>query len=233
MIDSTREKIIEHAKAEYPRESCGLLLNLSGKEHYFPCKNIAENQSDFIIDPLDYIRAEEMGQVVAVVHSHCNVSPKPSQADLVSCEQTGLPWHIVSIPGEAWNTFYPTGYKAPLIGREFSHGVLDCYALIRDWYRETLGIELMDFDREEKWWEKGFDLYEDNFKKAGFERVEGIARGDVILMQFNSKVINHAAIYMGNDVMLHHVMNRLSYQETYSGFWKKITRFVIRYKGTL
>jgi len=232
MIEETKTKIIEHAWREYPRECCGLILNIAGAETYFPCKNIAENQIDFIIDPIDYARAEDTGQIIAIVHSHCNISPRPSQVDLVSCEATGLPWHIVSIPNEAWFTHYPTGYKAPLIGREFSHGVLDCYSLIRDWYKEKLGIELMDFDRVERWWDKGGNLYFENIKKGGFEIVDDLQPNDLILMQVRSSVINHGAVYLGNDIIIHHVMNRLSSRETYSGFWEKVTRCVIRYKGT-
>jgi proteasome lid subunit RPN8/RPN11 len=227
----TKALIIEHAKKEFPRECCGLLLNISGYEVYFPCKNIAKNQIDFILDPADYARAEDAGEVIAVVHSHCNISPKPSQADLVSCERSKLPWHIVSIPNETWHSFHPNGYKAPLIGREFSHGVNDCYSLIRDFYKENLGIELPDFDRSEKWWDSGEDLYFENFKKAGFEITDELKTNDVILIQLKSPVINHGAVYLGNDVIIHHVMNRLSYRETYSGFWKKCTRFILRYKG--
>jgi proteasome lid subunit RPN8/RPN11 len=232
MLDQTKLDIIEHAKNEFPREACGLLLNVEGKEQYKPCRNIAERQIDFIIDPIDYAEAEDTAQIIAIVHSHCNQSAKPSQADLVSCEASRLPWHIVSIPSETWHTITPNGYKPPLLGRSFSHGVLDCYALIRDWYDAERKITLPDFDRDELWWEKGGDLYMQNFAKAGFERTDlPLERGDVILMQIGSKVANHAAIYLGNDLILHHLINRLSSREIYGGYYLKCSRLVLRFKG--
>jgi proteasome lid subunit RPN8/RPN11 len=238
ILDETKLEIIEHAKSEYPKESCGLVLNISGKEVYYPCRNIAENQIDFILDPADFAAAEDAGQVLAVVHSHCDISPKPSEADLVGCEFSQLPWIIVALiradSGEqipVWNEFKPSGYKAPLLGRKFSHGVLDCYALLRDWYNENLLIELMEFERAEEWWKKGESLYLENFEKAGFVRVENLSIGDVIIMQVASTVPNHAAIYLGNDTIVHHLQNRLSCRDVYGGFWKKNTRMILRYKG--
>lgn len=234
MLQETKDSIVAHAKAEFPREACGLIINDAGHETYLPCRNLAENQRDFILDPTDYAVAEDLGDILAVVHSHPNAPAAPSQADRVGCEATQLPWHIVSIPSESWAMITPTGYRAPLLGREFVHGVLDCYSLIRDWYREERGIDLPDFERREEWWTKGENLYIENFGKAGFVPVDPseIQCGDVMIMQIMSKVPNHAGIYLGRDVMLHHLMRRLSCRETYNGYWKKNTRLVIRYQGT-
>ena len=52
----------------------------------------------------------------------------------MACEASGLPWHIVGIPSEDWIRIEPTGFVAPLVGRGWSHGVLDCYSLVRDWF---------------------------------------------------------------------------------------------------
>lgn len=232
MKPENKNAIIEHAKREYPRESCGLIVEINNEEIYKPCKNIAENQRDFILDPSDFADAEDSGRILAVVHSHCDIAPKPSQADLAGCEASNLPWLIIGVPMETWETIYPSGYKAPLIGREFSHGVHDCFSLVRDWYKEEMNIEIMDFERNQEWWKKGENLYLDNFQKAGFEIVEGsLKRGDIIIMQVASPVPNHAAVYLDRDVMIHHLQNRLSGRDVYGGYWKKITRCVVRHKG--
>lgn len=233
MIESLKPAIMDHAAKEFPREACGLLLFARGALEYRPCRNIAEKQSDFILDPLDYAAAEDEGDILGVVHSHPNASPRPSQADLVSCEASGMPWWIFSIPGGSWEEIRPRGYKAPLLGRVYSSGVLDCYSLIQDWYRQERGVSLPHIERRENWWKKGDNLYMDHFGAAGFVQVDPktLDKGDLILMQIQSKVVNHAAIYLGRDVMLHHPMGRLSCREIYGGFWKKVTRLVIRYSG--
>lgn len=232
MNSETRREAFEHAQKEFPRESCGLVVIASGLELYIPCRNLAERLSDFIMDPEDYARAEDMGDVVGVVHSHPNVSSKPSQADLVACEKSGLPWHIVSVPGGIWETITPAGYRAPYIGRQFAHGILDCYTLVRDWFAGERGITLPDFDRSEEWWNRGQSLYMENFRKAGFEIADdGLLPGDVILMQIRSKVPNHAAVYLGNDVILHHLQGRLSCRDVYGGYWRKNTFLIIRHGG--
>lgn len=224
---------MEHARLCAPREACGLIINLSGKEKFYPCRNIAENQTDFVLSPEDYLTAEDAGDVLAVVHSHPNSSANPSPADLVGCEISGLPWFIFSLPSGSWKELIPSGYRAPLIGRPFAHGLLDCYSLIRDWYLETLNVWLPDFERREEWWNKGDDLYLENFQKTGFEKIDPktIRPGDCILMQIRSKTVNHAAIYLGHDVMLHHMINRLSCREIYGGWYQKNTRLVVRYKA--
>lgn len=232
MTEDTKTVILEHALRDAPREACGLVVNVSGKERYFPCRNIAENQSDFILDPEDFMRAEDAGEVMAVVHSHPHTAAEPSQADRVSCEASGLPWHIVAVPSGVWETIYPVGYRAPLLGREFSHANLDCYALVKDWFFEAKGIRIMDFERSESWWTKGGDLLLENFEKAGFVKTdEPLEVGDVIFMQIGSPVANHAAVYIGDDLMIHHASNRLSCREVYGGWFKKITRLVVRYRG--
>ncbi len=223
-----------HAQEEFPREACGLVIEVNGAHQYFRCRNLARNQVDFIMDPQDYQKAEDSGQVVAIFHSHPNARPEPSQADRVGCEASGLPWHIISLPSQLWALLQPEGYRAPLIGREYACGILDCYSLVRDWYREKRGVELLDFERTEDSFRNGDSLYMDNFRKTGFEPIpQGapLEAGDVILMQIRAPVPNHGAIYLGNDVMLHHLMNRLSSREIFGGWYRKVTRAIIRFKG--
>lgn len=232
MTPEIKLEILEHAKKDFPRESCGLLYVESGRQKYMPCRNKAGAQINFIMDAMDYATAESLGSVQAIVHSHCNQSAKPSQGDLVSCEATKLPWYILALPSETWHYLEPTGYQAPLFGREFLHGVLDCYSLIRDWYQLKRGILLPDFERDELWWEKGQDMYMENFEKAGFYKVDPktIKEGDAILMQVGkTSVANHAALYLEGDIILHHLINRLSSRDVYGGYWRKHTRAVVRY----
>ena len=109
---SWKDIALQHAKKDAPNEACGLVAIYKGKEKYFPCKNLAEDPEDqFIIDPDDWVKAEDIGEIVAVFHSHPNSPPFPSQADLASCEYLDLPFYIVTPESEQWNYFEPFGYK--------------------------------------------------------------------------------------------------------------------------
>jgi len=234
MTPSILAEIRAHAEREYPRESCGVVVVRRGRHKYIPCRNVADRNEHFVLHPEDWAAAEDAGTPAVIVHSHPNLPPAPSQADLAQCETHGLPWLIVSWPSGAVHEFAPSGYRAPLVGREFCHGVLDCYALIRDYYRETLGIDLPQYRREDGWWEKGQNLYLDLYRDCGFElAADAPRRHDVLLMQVASRVPNHGAIWLGDGCILHHQMGRLSSRDVYGGWYRKIHTHTLRHRSLL
>jgi proteasome lid subunit RPN8/RPN11 len=238
MID-WKEAALDHAKVEDPRESVGLLLNVKGKERYYPCNNLSMSSYQcFVLDPEDYVKADSIGEITAIIHSHPITPPTPSQADLVSCENSNLPWHIVNPKTEQWGYCEPSGYKAPLLGREWVWGITDCWALVKDWYKENKDINLImgtrpanpeEFIKNPMSEENG-DGH--NFLlQAGFrllEPDEKLNDGDVLLMSILAKGLNHAAIFLDGDV-LHHLADRLSCREPYSPWLLKCTGGRYRY----
>lgn len=232
MLDAIVDFVYEHAKQTAPNECCGLAIIYHGKLKYIPCSNMLSGDS-FCIPAEEYALAEDMGEVVAVCHSHVNLSSKPSEADLVACEATQLPWLIVSYPSKEFTIHEPTGYKAPLLGRPFYHGILDCYSLVRDYYKETLNLELADFRRDDCWWNLGQNLYMDNFEKQGFVIVNDLKQHDGLLMCLGSEIVNHAAVYIGDGKIIQHCTNRLSSRDVYGGYWRKYTRYIVRHKSLL
>lgn len=128
-----------------------------------------------------------------------------------------------------------TGYinsAAPhLTGRQFEHGVTDCYTLFRDAYH-LAGIDMPDFDREDDWWSQGKSLYLDHLEAAGFYRVnpEDAQPGDVLICCFGSPTPNHAAIYCGNGELLHHIPEQLSKREGYNDKWQRRTHSIWRHR---
>jgi proteasome lid subunit RPN8/RPN11 len=239
----TENNFRKHAEDCYPNECCGLIAVVKGREKYFPCENKSNNKDHFLLSPEDYSVVEDQGEIIAICHSHPDAPATPSQADRVSCETSRLEWYIISVDKESSIasgeivSLTPSGYVAPLVGRTFSHGVLDCYALIRDWYKQEKNIDLLDFDRQDEWWNDSVsNLYMDGFPKAGFINTgqhTDLEVGDVLLMQIRSKnnVPNHAAIYIGASTILHHLYGRLSSRDIYGGMWQEYTRAVLRYKG--
>lgn len=234
MQRETLDAVRQHAARDFPREACGLVVVVRGRERYIPCRNVAVGTDHFEMPAEDYAAAEDLGEVMGVVHSHPNGSAEPSDADRVACEASGVPWHIIAWPADDVRTIEPCGYQAPLVGRQFAHGILDCYSMVVDWYARERGVLLPDFERHAEWWAHGGDLYMQGYGKAGFHVVSQDTperAGDVILMQVRAPVPNHAGVYLGDGTMLHHLYGRLSSRDVYGGYWREITRCVLRHKS--
>ena len=230
---SWKQDALFHAKDQDPKESCGLLIDIKGKEKYYPCKNLSNySQQCFIIDPEDYAKAEDNGKILAVIHSHPVTPPIASQADMISCEESGLVWHIVNPKTEQWGFYKPSGYKPPLIGRHWVWGITDCWSLVRDWYKEKLGITLRDWDRPttpEEFIEN--PMFEKCAWRTGFRQLrpdEKLENGDLLFMSIMATGLNHVAIFLDGDV-LHHLADRISCKEPYNQWLLKCTGMRLRY----
>ena len=131
-----QDDALVHAKDQDPKEAVGIVLNIRGKLKYFPCRNLSiTDHQCFILDPEDYVKADNTGEITAIFHSHPIDPPTPSQADKISCEDSNLPWYIVNPRTEQWAYLEPCGYKPPLLGRQWVWGITDCWSLVRDWYK--------------------------------------------------------------------------------------------------
>lgn len=226
----------KHAAAEYPRECCGLVVQIGRRQRYVPCRNLAEGAAGadrFTLDPADYAAAEDLGTIVGVVHSHPDATSRASDADVALCNAGSVPWYILSWPEGDLNTLLPCGGVPPLVGRPFVHGTdYDCYGLIRGFYKLEYGITLPDYPRDDEWWTRGENLYMKLFREAGFEEASGpLQRGDVVLMQVQAPEVNHGGVYLGDGQMLHHLYGQLSAPVAYGGYWQERTALVVRYKG--
>lgn len=226
---------LEHAKAEAPRECCGLVLIIKGRKRYWPCKNLSEDNNFFVMDPMDYARGEDTGTVIAIVHSHPTTPAIASEADKMACEQYKLPWYIVSLLGNRWCSIRPNGYEAPLIGREWVWGVSDCWTLVRDWYKREMGLKLRDWDRPVS--ADAFrrsPLFESCLAETGFVDTGNDLpeKGDAVLMRLDgSPGLNHVAIFVGEQKILHQLQGRLSSRDRWDSYWQKVTGRIVRYSG--
>ena len=228
-----KEEALLHAKKEDPKESVGVLLNIKGKEKYFPCRNLSMNNNQcFILDPEDYVKADNLGEIIAIVHSHPITPPEPSEADRVSCEHSNLKWYIVNPKTETWGYCEPCGFKPPLRGRQWVWGLQDCYSLVRDWYKEEKNIELRDWARPTTPEEFLLNpMFEQCAWRTGFRELrsdEKLINGDLLFMSIGSPGLNHVAIFLDGDV-LHHLADRLSCKEPYSEWLLKCTGKRLRY----
>ena len=228
-----KDDALVHAKDQDPKEAVGLLLNIRGKQKYYPCQNLAiTSHQEFILNPEDYVKADNLGDIVAVVHSHPSTPPIPSQADRISCEHSKLPWHIVNPKTGEWGECKPEGYVPDLLGRPWVWGVTGCWSLVVDWYKQEKGIILKDYARTMTPQEFLEDpLFEDYAWRTGFRELrpdERLQEGDVLLMSIMYPTLNHVAVFLG-DMVLHHLADRLSCREPYSEWLLKCTGKRYRY----
>ncbi|WP_170297718.1 C40 family peptidase [Paracoccus litorisediminis] len=250
------EAAAEHARATFPAESCGFIIENS----YMPCANVArpaeehEDKPDcgcvlcsFEISNDIWLPFENKIQMV--VHSHPNGPAYPSQADMQGQEASGLPWAIIPLDDSRigqpviWGGDTP---MAPVIGRVFTHGVHDCYSLIRDAFalgRDGMAahgvegwpyapVELPIYPRNDEWWKGDDNFYEEKPAQLGFREVsrDDVRPGDVFLCSINSPRLNHGGMLVGNNLILHHLPRRLSRREA-AGIWAHSAEKWIRLEG--
>ena len=232
VIIQNMEVLKQHAIACYPEEACGVVVNFK----YIPCKNIHDTPlTNFRIDPLEYFKAEQINTIQAIIHNHPITGPikynayYPSGTDMINWMKSDVPWGIYSTEGENVSNIVWLDHNKTdeLIGREFIHGIHDCYSLCRDYYKSQ-GIIIPNYARDITWWKKGIDLYSDNFNNAGFHEIplKDVKYGDAFLIQYGARVINHAAIYYDENKILDHSHNRLSQITTLSNYAPYIKKAV-------
>lgn len=223
-----KSEILTYCQTAVPYEACGfVILRYQTNEPVFlPCENMAADPENYFeIAPDDFVRTELQGEIIALVHSHPFGEMKLSVADRQMQDNCRLDFWLVC--GSELQIF-PT--IPPLVGRKFVHGQQDCYTLFRDFYF-LAGADLPDFERPDEWWLTGGNLYLENMAQHGFKRLdkgEDLQLGDVILMQIGANVPNHAGIYLGDQVVLHHGPKRLSKRDLYNGYWLKHTHSIWR-----
>ena len=236
-----------HALADYPREACGLIVD----GLYVPCTNIAaEPLANFKIAGVEILARTKGKRLEAIVHSHPTANAAPSENDMRAQLGAALPFVIVPTNGETCGTtvMWGDGVAIPdLVGREFMHGVTDCYSSVRDFFRlpgdvlEAQGFPrpayepftLPEVPREDGWWgrpgEPGEDLYTKGFEPNGFVRIShSEARpGDGFLCRIRSEQLNHAGVLVSNDLIFHHLPGRLSRREP-AGIWARSAEVWVR-----
>ena len=79
-MNTWQREALYHAKTEYPKESCGLVIEKNGSQQYYPCNNIEiDGVNSFTIDPEDWAKAEDTGKILHICHSHPNGDLRASE----------------------------------------------------------------------------------------------------------------------------------------------------------
>ena len=228
------EEIREHFKNEYPREGCGILTVVKGKQKWIPCTNIAEENNHFIIDTKEYLKIARTSDIIGIVHSHPDESSEPSELDINNCNALGKKYYIFSYPEMDLTIVEPEINTTDLYGREYEFGVKDCFEALRD-YLQTQNIEIPPRAMfVEDYWDKEIDYFNDKIISDWQHSpvsLNEIKENDVLIFRVFSNINNHCGVYLGNDIFYHHAENRLSCRENLYPQWKKWLVGAYRYEA--
>lgn len=221
------------AMDSYPNEACAYII----KNKLVPVNNISEtpdrNFELSLEDSLLQFKAS------GFIHSHPNGPFWPSGADMISQKSCKVPFGIVTCTKDSCSTsiwLHDNNLSIQLEERPFIHGIFDCYSLIRAYYKQAQNLVIPDFPRDMSWWEKDKngnhpDLYMRNFELAGFKEIDKddqMQIGDGILMSIQTNVVSHAAVYIGDGLLLHHLRGKISKKDSATA-WRKFYTKIVRY----
>ncbi len=139
------------------------------------------------------------------------------------------------------NLVHGTLQYEQFLGLEFLHGTQDCYGLVCRLFEHNLGIALTPYARPEDWWIHDMNLYMDNFAQEGFQLVDlqslsQLHPFDCFLIALpdgrmpERAVTNHCGVYLGDGMMIHHRLGRLSQITPYKGMYRNFTTAIVRHK---
>jgi proteasome lid subunit RPN8/RPN11 len=104
------KRIIEHARQEYPLESCGILAGRDRKmTNFYPMVNAGKSSSFYRMEPEEQLRVflemERKGlELTAIYHSHPHTAAFPSQRDVDYSFYPDSLILIISLYGEGNST---------------------------------------------------------------------------------------------------------------------------------
>jgi len=237
------QAMIQHTLDDYPNEAVGLIL----EDEYVRLENVSETPTkSFEVDSVEYVKHKD---VVALYHSHpYDKDDKetiklqrmkfdlrtPSLKDIETHIAMSIPFVICTTEGENVSKPLWIGYETqPLVGRDFIYHVNDCWTLVRDWYKQEKDIELPNIKKEFNWWrgEEPENHYEELYDEAGFVEIDGrdIDVGDVAVLSVGSNVGNHLGVYLGGNMLLHHMYGSPSCITEYPKVMDSVIK-VLRFK---
>lgn len=240
LTDKAIEKIYTISRERYPNEA---VFGVIAEDNVIELQNKHSDPiNQFVVDAREFYD----NGCIALIHSHTvqvghtshpemYIDPRsPSEADMHMQVQMDVPFGILALDEE---TILPIVWfpdlDSNILGQPYISGVHDCYTLVQKYFWQHKGIKLPAMPHGPIWFEANPKLYDDNYKRYGFVDIplSDLREGDCILIRLYHNTPTHSAVYMGGDVIWHHVANKLSYEDSLARVSRKIIK-AIRYKGT-
>jgi len=238
MKKSFENQIIEHAKSHPKEEVCGaLVFDKLGALRLVRLKNEHQDRENYFqINPREFLLLSKRYKILAIYHSHVDVSNKPSEYDLIKSKSIGLPFYIYSLLDEDFYLHIPDTYQPELYERVYVDDIMNCMMFVKHYYEQKFNFS---WKYNGNWYElndkkKVNDILIKGFVDSGFKEVPkgGLQEGDVIF--FKSVVRDqyfHLGIYHNNGTFSHHHEGYLSKIDFMDEKYSRLVYKIYRYKG--
>lgn len=231
-----KNNIIKLVEKNPNEEICGFFYINFDTYNFYQCNNISsgDKKTSFEISTDDFLKAQSMGNIVGIFHSHVGEDSNFSQIDKELSEEIELPIFCYSSFDKVFREYRPSGYKANLYQRPFIYGNYDCFGSVRDYYWNNFNILLDDFDRDNSYDKNNTPIILNQIEKQNFYKPENqidIKEHDIIVYKsIKHAYPDHLETFIGNSRVYQHLTNRLSGKDLINeGFLKK--RYcILRYK---
>jgi cell wall-associated NlpC family hydrolase len=121
------------------------------------------------------------------------------------------------------------------LGRPWTEiGSNDCFRLVMDLYDLNFKIQLTNYARPKDWDSDKLDIIGKLYEREGFYKVtdwslKTLQPGDVLCIAISSRNPNHLAVYVGENLILHQLLFRMSNVEVLRDFWRNSICYVLRH----
>lgn len=237
MNTAIKNYIKNHAQLDFPNECCGFIAEKNNKIIPIKCNNISrDKQNNFEISPLDFLKTKKLSdKILYIYHSHTNKNFNFSLIDKIYAENLCLNSILYCYFNDNFYYHESNSFDNQYIGRFYEHKKYDCFTLVEDFFKNEFNF-IFNYDR---------NLYLDNQKDINIKQIvldfyeinnflhvkdNNLETYDVILMNGIFGEACHFAIYLGDNKILHHPINKFSRIDEYSKFYKKNTNFIFRKK---
>ena len=148
-LSSFEKKIIQYAESQPHEEVCGFVL--LGKDltvSVLPMKNEHEQPDKcFSISPKKFIDYKINYTILGVYHSHPSTAEQPSEYDIKTSEELGIPYLIYSIKTKKFYLYCPESYDVEtIIGRPYVKGFYECTSIFRDYFNLKLNKNISKYN---------------------------------------------------------------------------------------
>jgi hypothetical protein len=238
----------QYAVVNPSTEVCGLIVDYNGSKKFLKCENKSKDpRNSFTIHPLEYIKAKAYGNILACFHSHIKGSSFSAQ-DIFNSFKHNLSYYLYSIKKDKFYFFDPKqkeNYRK-YINRPYELGIKDCGTLIVDFYRNELNLDIdingprriglsyndLKNTKEHVW---SLEKYKDEYNRVGLQiftlkDIKDFKNYDIIIFSLEKGVPTHAALFIGDDLILHQRYESISSIESIrKGHLKQIS-YILRHK---